>query len=96
MLEKFPTFRKVMLLGGGLSLTALAVYLALQTVLAVYPAAFSTDVYFQMMPMNVILIGILFGVYGLFSLARKRFGEILIGVALSVFYTLVIMMAANF
>lgn len=96
MLEKFPTFRKVMLLGGVLSLTALAVYLALQTVLAVYPAAFSTEVYFQMMPMNLILIGILFGVYGLFSLARKRFGEIFIGVALSVFYTLVIMMAVNF
>lgn len=96
MLTKFPTFRKVMLLTGVLLLTALAVYLALHTVLAVYPAEFSTDIYYQMMPMNLFLIGILFGVYGLFSLARKRFGEIFIGIALSVLYTLVIMMAANF
>ena len=35
MLTKFPTFRKVMLLTGVLLLTALAVYLALHTVLAV-------------------------------------------------------------
>ena len=96
MLEKFPTFRKVTLLAGVLLLTALAVYLALQTVLAVYPAEFSTDVYYQMMPMNLLLIGLLFGVYGLFSLARKRFGEIFIGLSLTVFYTLVTMMAANF
>ena len=79
MLEKFPTFRKVMLLGGVLSLTALAVYLALQTVLAVYPAAFSTEVYFQMMPMNLILIGILFGVYGLFSLRANASARFLSG-----------------
>ena len=96
MLTKFPTFRKVMLLTGVLLLTALAVYLALQTVLAVYPQAFSTDVYYQMMPMNLLLIGILFGVYGLFSLGRKRFGELFIGLSLTVFYTLIIMMAANF
>ena len=50
MLTKFPTFRKVMLLTGVLLLTALAVYLALHTVLAVYPAEFSTDIYYQMMP----------------------------------------------
>ena len=81
MLEKFPTFRKVTLLAGVLLLTAAAVYFALQTVLALYPAEFSTDVYYQMMPMNLLLIGILFGVYGLFSLARKRFGEIFIGPA---------------
>ena len=96
MLTKFPTFRKVMLLTGVLLLTALAVYLALHTVLAVYPEEFSTDVYYQMMPMNLLLVGILFGVYGLFSLAKKRFGEIFIGLALSVLYTFIIMMAANF
>lgn len=96
VLTKFPTFRKVTLLIGVLLLTALAVYLALHTVLAVYPQAFSTDVYYQMMPMNLLLIGLLFGVYGLFSLTRKRFGEIFIGLALSVLYTLIIMMAANF
>ena len=96
MLTKFPTFRKVMLLTGVLLLTALAVYLALHTVLAVYPMAFSTDVYYQMMPMNLLLIGLLFGVYGLFSLGRKRFGELFIGLSLTVFYTLIIMMAANF
>ena len=59
-------------------------------------AGSSEKVLYQMMPMNLFLIGILFGVYGLFSLARKRFGEIFIGIALSVLYTLVIMMAANF
>jgi len=96
MLRKFPTFRKLGLLFGDFAGTALAVYLAVQTVLLYYPAAFRTNIYYRMIPMNLVLIGILFGIYGLFSLAKKRYGEIFIGIFLSVFYTFVIMMAVNF
>ena len=96
MLRKFPTFRKFGLLFGDFVGTALAVYLAVQTVLLYYPAAFRTNIYYRMIPMNLVLIGILFGIYGLFSLAKKRYGEIFIGIFLSVFYTFVIMMAVNF
>lgn len=96
MQGRFPTLRKLLLLMGDIGGTMLAAYLAINLVLLVQPVPFSTTLYYEMIPINVILIGILFNVYGLFSLAKKRYGEIFIGISLSVFYALVIMMAVSF
>jgi len=96
MQGKFPTLRKLLLLMGDIVGTMLAAYIAINMVLLVQPVPFSTTLYYQMIPINVVLIGILFNVYGLFSLAKKRYGEIFIGISLSVFYALVIMMAVSF
>ena len=95
MRQNFPTLRKLTLLLGDMIGTAIAVYLALWTVVAFYPAPFPINVYYAMMPFNVLVIGILFAAYGLFTLAKKRYGEILIGIVLSVFYAFVIMMAIS-
>ena len=46
--------------------------------------------------MNVVVLCVSFGVYDLYSLAKKRYGEIFIGIALSVFYTFVAITAASF
>jgi exopolysaccharide biosynthesis polyprenyl glycosylphosphotransferase len=96
MLRSLPTVRKLILLIGDIIGTGLSVYLAVLTVVAVYPVEIRTNLYYRMIPMNILLIGIIFGIYGLFSLAKKRYGEIFIGIFLSVFYTFVIMMAINF
>jgi exopolysaccharide biosynthesis polyprenyl glycosylphosphotransferase len=95
-LQNFPTARKILLLAGDIVLTSISVWLGLSTVLWTYPVSFATAVYFNLLPVNVFLIGLLFGAYGLFTLARKRYSEIFIGIFLSVATSLVLMMAISF
>ena len=94
--QNFPTLRKTVLLAGDMLMTALAIYLAVHTVLFFYPIQFSTEVYFESLPINMVLVGLLFNVYGLFTLQKKRYGEIFIGILLAVIYAFVIMMAVSF
>lgn len=94
--KNFPTLRKLILLIGDISATIVATYLAVSIVFLVLPEQANMSIYYNMMPINVILIGVLFNVYGLFSLNKKRYGEIFLGIAISVFYSLIIMMAISF
>lgn len=96
MQKNFPTLRKLILLIGDISATIVATYLAVSIVFLVLPEQANMSIYYNMMPINVILIGVLFNVYGLFSLNKKRYGEIFLGIAISVFYSLIIMMAISF
>ena len=96
MQYRFPTLRKLGLLLGDIAGTAFALYVAVGLIYIAKPAEITVALYYGMMPLNIILIGVLFNVYGLFTLAKKRYGEIFIGVFLSVLYSLVIMMAISF
>lgn len=96
MQNKFPTLRKLILLAGDIFSAVIATCLAVMLVFSITPAQLNMSIYANMLPVNVIIIGILFNVYGLFSLAKKRYGEIFLGICLSVLYTFVIMMAISF
>lgn len=96
MRRKFPTIRKTTLLLGDIGGTVLAAYIAIYLVILLSNAQLETALYYEMLPINIITICILFNTYGLFTLAKKRYGEIFIGIALSVGYSFVIMMAVSF
>ena len=94
--KNFPSLRKLILLVGDISATVVATYLAVNVVFIFMSEQANMKIYYDMMPINVILMGMLFNVYGLFSLKKKRYGEIFLGILISVFYSLVIMMAISF
>lgn len=96
MQRNFSSLRKLILLIGDISATILATYIAVNIVFKIIPEQANMKIYYDMMPVNVILMGILFNVYGLFSLNKKRYGEIFLGIMISVLYSLVIMMAISF
>lgn len=96
MQRNFPTLRKLILLVGDISATVVATYIAVNIVFFITPAQANMNIYYNMLPINIIIIGILFNVYGLFTLNKKRYGEIFLGIAISVAYSLVIMMAISF
>lgn len=95
-LARYPSLRKLLLLIGSMFLAAFSMWLAVQVVNHRFSFILNTDMYWRMLPLNVIVVCAFFGVYDLYSLAKKRYGEIFIGIALSVFYTFIAIMAASF
>ena len=95
-MAKYPYFRKLLLLLGDMLLAAVSMWLAVQIVNHRFDFHLNTVMYWRMLPLNVVAICGFFGVYGLYTLAKKRYGEIFIGIALSVIYTFVLIMAASF
>ena len=93
---RYPFFRKLLLLTGNMFLAAFSMWLAVQVVNHRFSFVLNTDMYWRMLPLNVVVVCLSFGVYDLYSLAKKRYGEIFIGIALSVFYTFIAIMAASF
>ncbi len=91
-----PFIRKVILILGDVLCIALSVYCSVYIVLKVCSGEFSTLIYYQMLPLHIIIMLIMFNIYGLFTLSKKRYGEIFIGIVLSTFYSLIIMMALSF
>lgn len=77
-------------------LAAFSMWLAVQIVNHHVSFVLDTDMYWRMLPLNVVVLCVSFGVYDLYTLAKKRYGEIFIGIALSVFYTFIAIMAASF
>jgi len=89
-------FRKLVLLIGDISILLFAMYLA---VLLFYPnvkTATKFSAYYNMLPLMVVMAGILFNVNGLFTLVRKKFAEIVLGLAVAEFNLLIVMMAISF
>ena len=95
-MAKYPYFRKLFLLFGDVLLIIFSVWLSVQVVDNRLLFSLNTGLYYKMMPVNVVSICMFFGVYGLYTLAKKRYGEIFIGIALSIFYTFILVMAASF
>ena len=95
-MARYPFLRKLLLLAGNMFLAAFSMWLAVQVVNHHFSFILNTDMYWRMLPLNVVVLCVSFGVYDLYTLAKKRYGEIFIGVALSVFYTFMAITAASF
>ncbi|WP_110954075.1 sugar transferase [Anaerosinus massiliensis] len=96
MQRKFPTLRKLVLLCGDIGIVILSTYLAVSFIFYYRPPQMDMEIYHTMLPVSIITIGILLNVHGLFSLSKKRYSEILLGVGISVLNLLIIMMAFSF
>lgn len=96
MQRKFPTLRKLLLLCGDIGIVVLSTYLAVNIVFSYRQPQMNMHIYYSMLPVSIVTSGILLNVNGLFSLSKKKYSEILLGVAVAVFNLLVIMMAISF
>lgn len=96
MQRRFPMLRKLILLIGDMGLLILATYLAIVVVFYDNTSQPSLSTYYNMVPIMVISAGILFNINGLFSLVRKRYSELLLSLAVTLFNLFIIMMAASF
>lgn len=96
MQRRFPMSRKLILLFGDIALVVLAAILATNLVLDRSILQMNMETYSGVIPVMVVVMGVLFNVNGLFSLERKRYAEILLGLAVALFNLLIIMMALSF
>lgn len=95
-MAKYPYFRKLFLLLGDIMLIVISVWLSVQILDNRLFFRLNTELYYKMLPVNILSICMFFGVYGMYSLAKKRYGEIFLGIVLSVLYTFILVMAASF
>ena len=95
-MERYPYLRKLFLLSGDIAIIILSVWLAVQLVNGHMSFSLNTEIYYRMLPINVAVLCIAFGIYGLYTLPKKSYGEIFIGIALSVLYAFIFVMAASF
>ncbi|MGM9580168.1 MAG: sugar transferase [Anaerovibrio sp.] len=95
-MERYPYLRKLFLLAGDIAIIILSVWLAVQLVNGHMSFSLNTEIYYRMLPINVAVLCIAFGIYGLYTLPKKSYGEIFIGIALSVLYAFIFVMAASF
>ena len=96
MQKRFPMSRKLLLLIGDLLLLVFSTYLSLKVVLDQDILRINSEMYYSMVPVMVITMGILFNIYGLFSMERKKFADILLSLAVAMFSLMVIIMAFSF
>lgn len=96
MQRRFPMSRKLILLFGDIALVVLSAILATNLVLDRSILQMNMETYSGVIPVMVVVMGVLFNVNGLFSLERKRYAEILLGLAVALFNLLIIMMALSF
>jgi exopolysaccharide biosynthesis polyprenyl glycosylphosphotransferase len=96
MQRRFPMLRKLILLIGDMGLLLLATYLALVMVFYGSVSQHEFAGYYKMAPVMIITVGILFNINGLFSLARKKYSELLLSLAVALLNLFIIMMAASF
>lgn len=96
MQGQFPIARKVLLIAGDAVLLLAATYLSVGILFYDRSELINFSLYYDMAPIMLLTAGILFNVNGLFSLSRKRYSEWFLGMAVSMFNLLVVMMAASF
>lgn len=96
MRSRFPMFRKLVLLIGDICLLLFATYIAVVIVFYDNTPRLISDSYYNMLPIMVVTAGILFNINGLFSLARKKYSELLLSLAVALFNLFIVMMAASF
>ena len=92
----YPTSRKLFGLLGDVTIITLT-YLVL-TYLLVNPTAVEEHevLYSGMLPIAVIFTVMMFSINGLYTIEHKRFSEVLISLAVSLFLVLLLIMALSF
>ena len=92
----YPTSRKLFGLLGDVTIITLT-YILL-TYLIIPPSAREVHqaLYSGMLPIAVIFSVLLFSINGLYTIEHKRFSEVLISLAVSLFLVLILVMALSF
>ena len=88
--------RKLLLLFGDISIIVLSTYLAIKIAFSYITPQQNIDLYYMMLPFNIITAGIMFNVNGLFSIAKKKYSELLLSIVVAIFNIFIIMMAFSF
>lgn len=96
MQRRFPQSRKLVLLLGDIFLTIVAVYLATSFIVLESNLKYNLNFYLIMTAVLLLTMIILFNVNGLFTIARKKFGEVVITLAVAIVNEIIIMMAICF
>lgn len=96
MWKNFTNSRKLIVLLGDICLTFCASILAIAVVLPVEVLSANFYLYLHMTALMIVLNGILFNINGLFTLERKRYADILLSLAVSMFSLFIMVMALSF
>lgn len=88
--------RKLLLLFGDISIIVLSTYLSIKIAFSYTTPQQNIDLYYMMLPFNIITSGIMFNVNGLFSIAKKKYSELLLSIVVAIFNIFIIMMAFSF
>ena len=94
--RRFPTSKKLILLIGDILLMMLAYVAVNAFVLNRSILLVSFSLYANMMPVIIVIAGLLFNINGLYSIANKRFAEILLSMAIAMAGTAILTMALSF
>ena len=95
LIRNLHATRKLLLLLFDIIAIILAAYVGIY--LEFYDSSqkvFSTHYY--SIPLMILLFGLLFNITNMFSLSRKRFGEILLGIVINTLAMFIILMAVSF
>ena len=92
----YPKSRKILNLIGDIAIVSIAY--GLSAVLVVAPGALEAHsvLYSGMLPVAIILTVMMFSINGLYTIEHKRFSEVLISLAVSLFLVLTMIMALSF
>lgn len=92
----YPKSRKILNLIGDIAIISIAY--GLSAVLVVAPGALEAHsvLYSGMLPVAIILTVMMFSINGLYTIEHKRFSEVLISLAVSLFLVLTMIMALSF
>ena len=82
--------RKLLLLFGDISIIVLSTYLAVKIAFSYTTPQQNIDLYYMMLPFNIITAGIMFNVNGLFSIAKKKYSELLLSIVVAIFNIFII------
>lgn len=94
--RNFPKSRKLILLLGDMALIATAYIIATGIVLDREFILNNIYLYSGMLPVIMIISGLLLNINGLYSIARKRFAEIILSTAVATLCTFILVMALSF
>ena len=94
--RKFPKSRKLILFLGDMSLIAIAYIIATSIILDKDILVHNIYLYSGMLPVTMVISSLLLNINGLYSIARKRFAEIILSTFVVNLCTLVLVMALSF
>ena len=95
MIRNLHATRKLLLLLLDISCIVLAAYLGIYLEFYNTNQPVFSSHYFSI-PLMIVLFGLLFNITNMFSLSRKRFGEILLGIVINTLAMFTILMAVSF
>lgn len=92
----YPKSRKILHLIGDIAIIIVSYGLSAALILATGTFEAHALLYSGMLPVVILLTIMMFSINGLYTIEHKRFSEVLIGLAVSLFLVLVMIMALSF